>query len=158
MSWQNSLYYEEGEKLIASWEGNRETVDRTIVQGQYGQRTQDVKTGKRGILALTNQKLLFLEAHWFFGKSYHQVMTIPLAKLGGISIGDTLIPFVSIADDVQNHIFHIDGIGKNEFPAFRQTVMNCCQKRREELEAEKKKARVQIVIDFSTLQAYIEKG
>ena len=73
-------------------------------------------------------------------------------------MGGTLIPFVSIADDVQNHIFHIEGIGKNEFPAFRQTIMSCCQKRREELEAEKRKERVNINIDFSTLQAYMEKG
>ncbi len=113
---------------------------------------------QKGILVLTNQKLLFLEAHGLFGKSYHQVLTIPLAKIGGISIGGTLIPFVSIADDIQNYIFHIDGIGKNEFPAFRQTVMNCCQKRREELEAEKRKERVHINIDFSSLQAYMEKG
>ena len=158
MSWQDSLYYEKGEKLVVAWEGNCETVERTVVRGQYGRRTQDVKTRKKGILALTNQKLLFLEAHGVFGKSYHQVLTIPLAKLGGISMGGTLIPFVSIADDVQNHIFHIEGIGKNEFPAFRQTIMSCCQKRREELEAEKRKERVNINIDFSTLQAYMEKG
>ena len=158
MSWQDSLYFENGEKLVASWEGNHESVERMVVRGQYGRRTQDVKTRKKGILVLTNQKLLFLEAHGLFGKSYHQVLAIPLAKLGGISIGGTLIPFVSIADDIQNYIFHIDGIGKNEFPAFRQTVMNCCQKRREDLEAEKRKERVHINIDFSSLQAYMEKG
>jgi DNA-directed RNA polymerase subunit RPC12/RpoP len=81
-----------------------------------------------------------------------------LAKLGGLSIGGTLRPFVSIADDTENHIFHINGVDKNEFPAFRQTIMNCCQKRKEELEDEKKKERVQIVIDFSMLKEYMEKG
>ncbi len=158
MSWQESIYFEKGEKLVSSWEGNRETAEKTVIRTQYGRRTQDVKTRKNGILALTSQRLLFLEAHGIFGKSYHQVLTIPLSKLAGISVGGTLIPFVSIADDVENHVFHIVGIGKNEFPAFRQTIMSCCQSRREELEAEKKKERIQIVIDFSTLKDYMDKG
>jgi ribosomal protein S27AE len=158
MSWQESVYFEKGEKLVSSWEGNHETVEKTVIRGQYGRRVQDIKTRKRGILALTCQRLLFLEAHGVFGKSYHQVLSIPLAKLGGVSIGGTLIPFVSIADDVQNYIFHIDGIGKNEFPAFRHDIMNCCQKRKEELEAEKRKERVQIVIDFSMLNEYMKNG
>jgi hypothetical protein len=158
MSWQDSVYFEKGEKIVSWWEGNRETAEKTVIRGQYGRRVRDVKTRKNGILALTNQRLLFLEAHGIFGKSYHQVLTIPLAKLGGISVGGTLMPFVSIADDVENHIFHIDGIGKNEFPEFRKKIMDCCQKRREELEAEKKKERVQIVVDFSMLKEYMEKG
>lgn len=55
-------------------------------------------------------------------------------------------------------ISHIDGIGKNEFPAFRQTIMGLCQTRREELETQKRKERVQIVFDFSMLKEYMEKG
>jgi len=158
MSWQESIYFEKGEKMVAWWMGNRETAERTVIRGQYGRRVQDVKTRRNGILALTNQRLLFLEAHGIFGKSYHQTLTIPLAKLGGISVGGTLIPFISIADDFENHIFHITGVGKNEFPGFRQKIMECCQERREELEAEKRKERVQIVIDFSMLREYMEKG
>ncbi len=144
--------------MVSSWEGNQETAEKTVIRGQHGRRVQDVKIRKRGILALTSQRLLFLEAHGVFGKSYHQTLMIHLSKLGGISVGGTLIPFVSIADDSQNYIFHIDGIGKTEFPAFRQNIMVCCQKRREALEAEKRKERVQIVIDFSMLKDYMEKG
>ena len=158
MSWQESIYFEKGEKMVSWGESNRELVEKTVVRGQYGRRVQDVKTRKNGILALTNQRLLFLEAHGIFGKSYHQTLTIPLAKLGGISVGGTLIPFISIADDFENHIFHVIGVGKNEFPGFRQKIMECCQERREELEAEKRKERVQIVIDFSMLREYMEKG
>jgi hypothetical protein len=100
------------------------------VRGQYGGRVQDVKTRKRGILVLTTQKLLFLEEHGLFVKSYHQTLTMPLAKLGGISIGGSLFPFISISDDIENHIFHIDGIGKYEFPEFRKVIIVSCQKRR----------------------------
>ena len=158
MSWQDSIFLEKGEKMVASWEGNLETAEKTVIRGQYGRRVQDVKTRKRGILALTNQKLMFLEAHGIFGKSYHQTLTIQLAKLGGVSVGGTLFPFVSIADDIENHVFHIDGVGKNEFPEFRKRIMDCCQRRREELESEKRKEHVQIVIDFSMLKEYMEKG
>ena len=119
---------------------------------------QDVKARKRGILALTNQRLLFLEAHGVFGKSYHQTLMIPLDRLGGVSIGGSLIPFVSIASEAQSYVFHIDGIGKTEFPTFRQTIMNFCQMRREQIEAEKRKDRVQIIFDFTMLKEYMEKG
>lgn len=144
--------------MVTSWFGNRETSDRIVVKGQYGRRTQDVKTRKKGILVLTNQRVLFLEEHGIFGKSYHQILTIPLEKLGGISIGGMVNPFVSIADGQETHVFHVYGIGKNEFPAFRNQIIDCCRKRRDELETEKKKERVQVLIDFSMLKEYMEKG
>lgn len=158
MSWQDSVIFEKGEKIVGSWYGNRETVEKVVIRGQYGRRAQDVKTRKNGILALTNQRFLFLEEHGVFGKSYHQVLAVPLLKVGGIAMGGTISPFVSIADDMETHIFHLNGIGKNEFDEFRRLVTDCCQKRREEIEAEKRKDRIQIVLDFSTLQEYMEKG
>jgi ribosomal protein S27AE len=159
MSWQNSIIFEKGEKVVGSWYGNRETVERIVVRGQYGgRRAQDVKSRKKGILALTNRRLLFLEEHGVFGKSYHQVLAVPLLKIGGISIGGMISPFISIADEIETHIFHINGIGKNEFDGFRGQIANCCQKRKDEIEAEKRKDKIQIVLDFSTLNEYMEKG
>ena len=157
MSWQDSIYFEKGEKMVSWWEGNRETVQKMAMQGQY-RGVQDVKTRKEGILALTTQRLLFLEAHGIFGKSYHQTLTIPLSKLAGVSVGGSLAPFISIADDQENHVFHLRGIGKKEFPALRQKIMECCQQRKEELETESKKERIQILVDFSNLKDYMEKG
>jgi hypothetical protein len=143
MSWQDSIFFEKGEKLVSSWEGNQESVEKRVIYGTtpyVPYKVREIKKLKRGILALTSQRLLFLEAHGVFGKSYHQTLSIPLAKLGEVSVGGTFIPFVSIADDVQNYVFHIDGIRKNEFSEFRRRIMDCCQKRREELEAEKGKS------------------
>lgn len=104
MSWQDSIYFEKGEQIVTSWEGNHETAEKTVIRGNYGRQVQNVKTRKRGILALTNQRLMFLEAHGVFGKSYHQILTIPLDKMGGVSIGGTLLPFISIAGDSENYI------------------------------------------------------
>jgi ribosomal protein S27AE len=158
LSWEDSIFLEEGEKIVTSWRGDREMTQKVGVSGQYGTTMQDVKERKNGFLVLTNQRLLFLEEHGVFGKSYHQVLGMQLLKLQSISMGGILIPFVSIADDMGSHIFHIDGVGKNEFESFRQLIMDHCRKRREEIEAEKKKERVQVLLDFSSLKDYMEKG
>ena len=141
MSWETSILLEKGEKIVTSWRGNREMTEKVVVRGSYGRkRIEDAKERKNGFLVLTNQRLLFLEEHGVFGKSYHQVLSIPLMKFNGVSMGGMLIPFVSIADDLETHMFHISGIGKNEFAPFRQQITDECRKRKEEIEAEKKKA------------------
>lgn len=134
-------------------------TEKVVVKGSYGRkRIESAKERKNGFLVLTNHRLLFLEEHGVFGKSYHQVLTIPLMKVGGISMGGMLSPFVSIADDVETHIFHVYGMGKNEFEPFRAVITDECKKIREEIEEAKKKERVQIVLDFSSLREYMEKG
>jgi len=159
LSWESSILLEKGEKIVTCWRGNREMTQKVAVGGQYGgQRIQDAKERKNGFLVLTNQKLLFLEEHGVFGKSYHEVLSIPLAKVGGISMGGMLSPFVSISDDAKTHVFHLQGIGKSEFEPFRQMIADECRKRKEEIEVEKKKERVQVVLDFSALKDYMEKG
>jgi ribosomal protein S27AE len=154
LSWEIAILFQKNEKTITSWYGNREIVTQVVVQGTSRTR----KVPKKGVLVLTNQRLLFLEEHGIFGKSYHQIIAIPLARIQGISMGGTFRPFVSVADEAQLHVFHIDGVGKDEFDPFRSLIIEQSQKRIEEIEAEKKKERVQIVIDFSMLKEYMEKG
>ena len=159
MSWESSILLEKGEEIVTSWRGNREMTEKIVVRGSYGRkRMEDAKERKNGFLVLTNQRLLFLEEHGVFGKSYHQVLAIPLMKVGGISMGGSLSPFVAIADDMETHKFHIYEVGKGEFEPFRQFIADECRKRREEIEAEKKRERVQVVLDFSALKTYMEKG
>jgi ribosomal protein S27AE len=159
LSWEGSILLEKGEKILTSWRGNREMTEKVVVRGSYGgKRIEDAKERKNGLLVLTNQRLLFLEEHGVFGKSYHQVLAVPLLKVQGISMGGMLVPFVSIADDMGTHMFHIAGVGKNDFEPFKQLIMDHCRKRREDIEAEKRKERVQVVLDFSSLKDYMEKG
>jgi ribosomal protein S27AE len=154
LTWENSIILEKGEKIVSSWKGDIEISERVVVK----RRIQEAKGKLLGFLVLTNQKILFLEEHGVFGKSYHQGLSIPLGKVGAISMGGALIYFVSIADDIGTHVFHLRGVGKKEFEPFRQSIMECCQKRREEIEAERKKERVQVVLDFSALKEHMEKG
>jgi DNA-directed RNA polymerase subunit RPC12/RpoP len=158
LSWESSIILEKNEKIITSWRGNRETAVKVSSGQQYGYGVQTAKERKSGFLVLTNQRLLFLEEHGVFGKSYHQTVTIPLTKLGGISMGGLIMPFISVSDDFQSHVFHISNVGKNEFEPFKQLIIDECRKRKEEIELEKKKERVQLVVDFSMLKDYMEKG
>jgi hypothetical protein len=159
LSWENSIILEKGEKTITSWKGNREIRERVVEKGKYGgRRIAEAKRNLSGFLVLTSQKLLFLEEHGMFGKSYHQTLSVPLSKVGAISMGGALLPFVSIADDVETHIFHVQGVGKKEFESFRQSIVEQCRKRREEIEAEKKKERVHIMVDFSFVKDYMKQG
>jgi hypothetical protein len=49
MSWQNSIYFEKGEKLVASWEGNRETTELNVnPRSNYG--GQYIKIPKKAFL------------------------------------------------------------------------------------------------------------
>jgi len=159
LSWESSILLEKGEKIVTSWLGNREMTEKVVVRGSYGRkRIESAKERKNGFLVLTTQRLLFLEEHGVFGKSYHQVLAMPLMKIQGISMGGMLMPFVSIADDMETHMFHISGVGKSEFEPFRQSIMDHCRKRRDEIEAEKRKDKVQVLLDFSSLKDYMEKG
>lgn len=157
--WESSLILEKGEKIVTSWNGNYEIRERVVEKGAFGtRRMTDVKKNIQGVLVLTSQRLMFLEKHGIFGKSYHQTLAIPLEKLGGVSLGGTLIPFVSISNGVETHIFHIQGVGKREFESFRQLIVEQCRKRKEEIEAEKKKERVHVMIDFSFIKDYMKQG
>jgi ribosomal protein S27AE len=149
LSWENSIILELGERIVASWRGS---WDISPPPGEVGTTT------KNGLLVLTTQRLIFLEERGIFGKSYHKALEILLLKVGGISMGGMFSPFVSIVDDKENHIFHVSRIGKKEFESFRQLIAAQCKERREEIESERKRERVQVVLDFSSLRDYMEKG
>jgi DNA-directed RNA polymerase subunit RPC12/RpoP len=158
LSWQSAMLLEKNEQTVTSWYGDHETSERIVVKSGYGRRTQEVKNRKNGYLVLTSQKLVFLEEHGIFGKSYHPVMSIQLGKLGGVSMGGTLMPFVSIADENSVNVFHLSGIGKNEFDPFRALIVEWCTRRKNELENERKKERIQINFSFSDLKQYMANG
>jgi len=152
--WQASIIFEKGEKVVASWKGDREIREKAIVDGRSTETTKYIA----GVIVLTNQRFIFLKEHGIFRKSYHQSLVIPLEKIGAISMGGFLTPFVSISDGVETYIFHIQGVGKREFEPFRQLIVEQCQKRKEEVEVEKKKERIHLMIDFSFIKDYMKQG
>jgi len=155
MSWQDSLFLEENEKIIQDWRGNQEVSERVVERRSFGRkRISKAKERTSGYLVMTNQKLAFLEEHGLFGKSYHQTLTIPLENIQGVSQGGALYKFISITDDLGRHVFHL----RAQFNEFRKAVMEAVKQRRQELAKAKRKERVHVVIDFSSLRDYATKG
>jgi NADH pyrophosphatase NudC (nudix superfamily) len=155
MSWQDALILEENEEIIQSWNGNQEIEERVVERRSYGRkRIAKAKQRVNGFLVMTNQKLVFLEEHGVFGKSYHQTLTIPLENVQGISQGGAVYKFISITDDQGRYLFHL----RAQFDAFRNVVMEAIKQRKQELEKARRKERVHILLDFSSLRDYMNKG
>ena len=148
MSWEDSLILEKGEKIIQSWKG-------------YWIIPFLLKQSRKGILVLTNRKLVWLEQRGILSKSYHPLITIPLEDIRGLSRGGAIIKYVSIARSQGEHIFRLvkPRVRKNEeFNLFKQIIFEQVEARKQEIEAMKRKERVHIMIDFSFLKNYMEKG
>jgi len=161
LSWQSSIMLRKGERIVCYWSGDCETSQTVVVQkGKYVKRYKphEVKERKNGFLVLTNERLVWLEQRGIFGKSYHALFEMPLEHLKGISMGGAIMKYVSITDAEGEQTFHLMGIGSRELDSFKQTVFEQVEARKRSLEEEKQKDRVHILLDFSFLKSYMEKG
>ena len=146
------------ERAVRSWEGNYETETKVVFKSGFRTQTRNVKDREGGVLVLTNRRLVWLEAKGVFGKSYHASLEIPLEDVRGTSLGGTLNKFVTIGDSSGSHLFHLWGIGDSQFPVFKQMVAFQMSQRRAALESQRKQDRVHVMLDFSFLKQYMEKG
>jgi len=155
MSWQDSLILEESENTISDWKGDYEAVERVVEKKSFGRKKiTQAKKRLKGYLVLTNQKIVFLQEHGLFGKSYHQTLSIPLENIQGISQGGSVSKFISITDREGTSVFHLPV----KFDTFRNLIMNTKAQRKQELEKLRRKERVHIVLDFSSVKEYMDKG
>jgi ribosomal protein S27AE len=114
-----------------------------------------------GILALTSRRLVFFEERGIFDHSHHLLFTLSLEHVVGISMGGAILKYVSISDSSGEYVFHLltpSVANENELNEFKRAIYEQVNARKHELDAEKKKERVHIVLDFSFLRSYIEKG
>lgn len=156
----STIVLEEGEEILTSWDGNVETISKTIItKGRIIKRQKivDAKEKEKGALVLTNRRLLWATKRGIFGKSYHVTHEIPLEDIKGVSSGGALRKYISLRDSENEYRFHLDGkySSKEEFNPLMQTAMKT---RKEEIKAEKKRERVHLMIDFSALKDYMAKG
>jgi hypothetical protein len=131
-SWENSIVLDLDEKIVMSWRGNWEIVGEVLREKLFSGRIVKgiAKDVKRGFLVLTNKRLLFIEEHGIFGKSYDTALMLPLLDIGEVSMGGTVMPYVSIVHDDETYVFHLSGIGKSQFESFRESVMYQCERRK----------------------------
>ncbi len=118
-----------------------------------------VKTKKGGVMVLTSRRLVWLEERGVFGKSYHPQMNMPLESLKGLSMGGAILKYVSVTDVEGELVFHLHGVTNDPaLNSFKQTIMSQVSARRQEMEAEKRRDRLHVMMDFSFLKSYMEKG
>jgi len=101
MSWQQAIILQQEEHVVHSWEGNYEKPYKIMTGDSRGRnyREQEAKKRKKGILVLTNHRILWFERRGLIGKSYHALFEIYLRSLRGISMGGVMIKYVSITDE-----------------------------------------------------------
>jgi len=152
---------EKGEKLLRQWEGTREVREKKVVKGNTVESTK--KYG--GILLLSTQRLRWLtrreRGFWKKVVSFLVVHEIPLEDIKGISGG---------SGDSRNwqlpkKISVVDSNGESTFilqyaflELFKPMIENAIEIRRKEIDTEKKKERIHVMLDFSFLKTYMEKG
>lgn len=110
----------------------------------------------KGALVLTNHKLIWVRAKGLFKTTYHPEFTIKLEDITGISMAGTLFKHITISDGDYSYTFHL--VGEKEFPGLRQAIMNQSNLRKTSLESQRRQERVHIMLDFSLLKQYMEKG
>ncbi len=143
--WENALHLEQGESITASWRGEHsEEVKRirkignvmpprtagekifTIQHGDdlstYKTVTETAEVERKGILVLTNKRLVWLSQSGILHKSYLQELGIRLDAVRGMSL-DEKSKSVSITDDQGDWSFKLQGLETEEqFKDFKQAV------------------------------------
>ena len=154
------IVLEKGEEILTSWDGSVESIMKTVItKGRIIKRHKvvEAKEKEKGTLVLTNRRLLWATRRGIFGKSYHVTHEIPLEDVKGISSGGAISKYISIMDSENEFRFHLSGMygSIQKFSPLMQTAMEA---RKKEIEIEKRKARVHIMLDFSSLKDYMKKG
>jgi DNA-directed RNA polymerase subunit RPC12/RpoP len=153
--WRSVLVLQEGERISHTWGANHEVAQMGVVNGT----SQMVKVRIKGFLVLTNQRIVFVKERGVFGKSYHIDLSVALEKVTGISMGGLVIKYVSLSGPAGESIFHIGGVSnETDFRAFWTMIQDHISRRQQSIEAEKKKERVHIMLDFGFLRDYMSKG
>lgn len=168
--WHSALALEKNETIIDTWEGEEKEIE-PMIDG-------DVQVSARGegLLVLTDQKLIWLNDLPSAGESQYSIgFHVPLEKINNISSGIKPVSHIAITDDKGLHVVgllsqkdpapgferllhHRTDMTENELRTFQETVMKYRAERKFTVLELQKKERVQVIVDFSFLKNYMEKG
>jgi len=159
---QNAVILEKGEKILATYEGQR-FIEKMQPVGikLVGPASPPVPVIRKedGNLVLTNQRVLWVQKRKKKGfQSYLTRYDTLLEEIKGISgeIDSYTRPFWRI------HI--VDAKGENMFllrvsiELLKPAIESIIKTRKEEVEYERKRERVHVLLDFSFLKNYMERG
>jgi hypothetical protein len=159
----DSVMKEKGERVLYRWDGERTVIHVVIKQGNS--LPESITT--LGALVVTTRRLVWLERRtkgvWKQKvTSFVTVSETPLESIKGVS-GDT--GDSSDWDVVPTEVSVVDARGEQKFflqnaflELFKPLIELAVEMRNTEIEAEKKRERVHVMLDFSFLKTYMEKG
>jgi len=131
---------------------------------EHGEETILAETARcrdtYGNLFLTNRRLIFEHASGLFSKRVYVTLDLPLEGITNASVEGTLMKKLVVYAKkgfVSNFPTRIEFSIGNPLK-WQDKIMSSIKAKIEGIEAEKKRERVQIVLDFSALKEYMEKG
>ncbi len=150
-TWLQAIALKPEEQVLTAWSGDRETREqvartKTVEKGLVLKHKEQVATGRfdtvkdsnSGFLVLTSQRLIWLERHGLMSKQVRPAVYIDLLELGAIVKGGTMAHWVSIADNVGEHLFHFGRMSDEEFvEKFRGPLVQAAFRLRQKLETQR---------------------
>ena len=131
---------------------------------EHDEKTILVETARHkdtfGNLFLTNKRLIFEHVSGLFSKRVYVTLDLPLEGISNVSVEGTFKKKVVVHAKkgfVSSFPIHLEFIVKDPLQ-WQSKIMSSFKARIESIEAEKKRERIQIVIDFSALKTFMEKG
>ena len=131
---------------------------------EHDEKTILVETARHkdtfGNLFLTNKRLIFEHVSGLFSKRVYVTLDLPLEGISNVSVEGTFKKKVVVHAKkgfVSSFPIHLEFIVKDP-SQWQSKIMSSFKARIESIEAEKKRERIQIVIDFSALKTFMEKG
>jgi len=154
----SSLILEHNERLLKVWNGDVESTLKTIQSRKTligtKNRVVEAKDKDNGALALTTERLIWLKRRGVFSKSYHTTFEIPLEEISGISETGMLMKRICVSDKSGEYRFSIS----ENLANFKNLVNGALTERKKALDEMRKKDRIHVMIDFSSIGDYMEKG
>lgn len=131
---------------------------------EYDEKTMLVETARHkdtfGNLFLTNKRLIFEHASGLFSRRVYVTLDLALEGISNTSIEGTFQKKLVVHAKkgfVSSFPVHLEFLVKNPLQ-WQNKIMSMLKARLESIEADKRRERVQIVLDFSSLKEYMEKG
>ena len=167
-SWQSSLSLDRDEKVLETWEAGQKEI-KPLIYGDF-----EVLDRGEGVLVLTSHTLIWLHRILSSERSsYSRGFRIPLEKIMDLSFGADPVSHLAITDDQGVHVISpfsqrglnpgYDGLLHHRKYMTEDELRNlhgflAKQRTERRFAVFKEKERVQVIVDFSFLRDYMERG
>lgn len=154
------IILDKDEEVMMSWDGSVETFEKTVVtKGRIRKKHKivEAKGEEKGTLIITDRRLLWVTRRGRLGKTYRVTHEIPIESIRSISGGGKVKKYISLIFLDDEYIFRLSG-KYHSLNEFRNIVRSLRDEWEKQIEAEKQKERVHIMLDFTALADHMKDG